>query len=116
MTTQPVMATINADEYERLTALAEAASDIAAYDRARAAIDAGADEMIPSVSADRLMNGENAVRVYREMRGMSQATLANAVGVSQPDIAGIEAGRKEPSLQVLRGLVDALGVSADDLI
>lgn len=51
--------TIPRAEYERLLAAAEDLADLAAYDRAKADLAAGRDELIPAAFADRLLSGES---------------------------------------------------------
>ena len=52
----------------------------------------------------------------RKQRGMSQVTLAEAVGVHVTQLRRYEAGRSQPTLEVLRQLAKALRVSADLLL
>ena len=56
-------------DYDRLIDAAEHAEDIAAYDRVEARLDSGEDELVPADIAERLLAGENPVRVWREHRG-----------------------------------------------
>ena len=109
------MITITRAEYDRLREAAEDLADIAAYDRAKAALAAGEDELVPAAFADRLLDKENPVRVYRDLRGLTQTALAAASGVNRVQIADIEAGRKTGSVTTLRKLADALAVTLDDL-
>ena len=105
------MITITRAEYDRLREAAEDLADIAAYDRAIAA----GEESIPSEYVDRMIDGESPVRVFRDLRGLSQTALAAASGVNRVQIADIEAGRKTGSVATLRKLADALAVTLDDL-
>lgn len=109
------MVTIPREEYDRLLAAVEDLADLRSYDRAMAALAAGEDELIPADHANRLLNGENALRVYRDLRGLTQAALAEKSGVKRVTVAEIETGRKHGSIATLRALADALGVSLDDL-
>ncbi|MFN3844331.1 MAG: helix-turn-helix transcriptional regulator [Paracoccaceae bacterium] len=109
------MVTIPRAEYDRLRAAAEDLADLQTYDRTKAALAAGEDELIPADYANRLLNGENALRVYRDLRGLTQAALAEKGGVNRVTVAEIEIGRKQGSVATLRALADALGVSIDDL-
>lgn len=43
---------------------------------------------------------KNEVRAYREARELSQADLAEAVGVTRQTINSIERGRYDPSLEL----------------
>ena len=70
------MVTIPREEYDRLQAAAEDLADLQSYDRAKAALAAGEEELVPAEYVNRLLNGENALRVYRDLRGLTQAALA----------------------------------------
>jgi len=109
------MVTISREEYERLVGAAEELADIAAYDGIKAALAAGREELIPAVYANRLIAGESPVRVYRDLRGLTQAALSEASGVNRVQITNIEAGTKRGSIETLRKLADALNVTLDDL-
>lgn len=106
------MITITRAEYDRLREAAEDLADIEAYDRAIAA----GGESIPAEYVNRMIDGESPVRVYRDMRGMTQSALAAASGVNRVQIADIEAGRKTGSVETLRKLAAALRVTIDDLV
>ena len=108
--------TIPREEYDRLREAAEDLADLRAYDRAMAELAAGEDELIPADCARRLIDGESPLRVYRELRGLSQSKLADASGVNRVQIIDIEAGRKSGSIETVKKLADALGVRIDDLV
>lgn len=109
------MVSIPVEEYQRLLAIAEDASDRLAYDRAIEALRAGDDELLPAAFAQRLISGEAPVRVWREYRGLTQLALAEKSGVNRVQISNIESGTKTGSVETLRKLADALGVALDDL-
>jgi DNA-binding XRE family transcriptional regulator len=106
------MITITRAEYDRLREAAEDLADIEAYDRAVAA----GSESIPAAYANRMIDGESPLRVYREFRELSQTTLAARAQVNRVQIVDIEAGRKTGSVATLRKLAAALGVTMDDLV
>ena len=110
------MVTIPREEYDRLRAAAEDLADLQDYDRAKAALAAGEDELIPADYANRLLNGDSPLRVYRDLRGMTQAALAEKAGVNRVTVAEIETGRKQGSVATLRAMADALRISLDDLV
>jgi len=108
--------TIDRAEYDRLCEAAEELVDLRAYDRAKAELSAGGDELVPAASARRLIGGESPLRVFRDLRGFTQARLSGLAGVNRVQIADIEAGRKTGSVDTLKKLADALGVLVDDLV
>lgn len=54
--------------------------------------------------------------VLRMRRGWSQRTLAEVAGMKQPHIARLESGQNDPSLDTMRRLASALGVSIEELV
>ena len=86
-------------------------SDEELYDRAKAE----GGESFPVDVVDRLLAGENPVRVYRNHRGMKQGDLA-AAGVHPVYLSQIETGRRTGSTRTLAAIAEALGVTVDDLI
>jgi len=50
------------------------------------------------------------LKYLRTTRGLSQAQLAREAKVSQPTIAQIETGKKDPSVQTLRQIANVLDV------
>lgn len=106
------MITITRDEYDRLREAAEDLADIEAYHRAIAE----GGESIPAEYVNRMIDGESPVRVYRDLRGLTQTALAAASGVNRVQIADIESGRKTGSVETLRKLAEALRVTIDDLV
>jgi len=49
----------------------------------------------------------------RKERGVSQTQLADAIGMAQPNLANIEAGRYSTTIDVLERIADALGAKLD---
>lgn len=106
------MITITRAEYDRLREAAEDLADMQAYDEA---IAAGGDA-IPVEAVKRMITGESPLRVYRDLRGLTQSALAQASGVNRVQIADIEAGRSKGSIDTMRKLADTLRVTIDDLV
>jgi DNA-binding XRE family transcriptional regulator len=109
------MVTIPREEYDRLRAAAQELDDLQAFDHVRAALASGTEELIPESFANRLLNGDSPLRVYRDLRGLTQAALADRAGVHRVTVAEIETGRKRGSVATLRALAGALEVALDDL-
>ncbi len=97
--------------FERLDDIAEDAADRRSLDL----IGEAPGEFLPLEAAERLAAGESAVKVWRKHRGMKQGELAAASGISQNYLSEIEHGRKGGSVEVLKGLAQALGLDLDDL-
>jgi transcriptional regulator with XRE-family HTH domain len=57
-----------------------------------------------------------AVRRLRELRAMTQAELAERVGLGRTSMTNLERGRQNPPLSLLPELARALGVTVTELI
>ena len=108
--------TIPRVEYERLCAMEEGFADTRTALAVEARIASGAEELVPAHVADRLIDREPPLRVWRQYRGLSQSALARACGVNRVQIVEIESGRNSGSVHTLRKLADALRVGVDDII
>ncbi|MCC0808577.1 helix-turn-helix transcriptional regulator [Methylobacterium sp. W2] len=103
-------------EYAALIEAAEDAADNAAFDRIEKRLASGEEELIPSDVVDRLLDGENRVRVWREHRGLSAKQLAEKAGIAKPFLSQIETGKREGTVDTLRKIADALSLTIDDLV
>ncbi len=108
---KPEWAVIPYKEYERLRGAAELAEDA---ELARRALERD-EERIPIEVVERLIEGENPVRVWRKYRGLTQQGLAKKVGVSPAYLSQIETGKRGGSSKVLRAIASALNVDLDDI-
>lgn len=113
---RPEYAVIPYTEYERLVEAAEMTEDVRDYDTVKEALGSGREELIPARVADRLLDGENPIRVWRNCRGLSASDLAAACGLTPAAVSQIENGKRSPSVQTLKAIATALRVDVDDLI
>lgn len=113
---KPEYAVIPYDVYQAMVERLEDLEDIRAADEAMAELERGENELIPWEMSERLSEGENPIRLWREHRGVTQAELAEAAGVRKPAISQIEAGKRQPSVPVLSAIAQRLGVDMDDLV
>lgn len=72
-------------------------------------------ERVPVELVDRLLAGENPVKVWREYRGPSQRALAGRTGLNFAYLSQIETGARKRTAATLKKLAQALGVDLDDL-
>lgn len=102
-------------DFEALVAAAEDNADRTAVAEFRRKLAAGEEELIPASVVERLVSGENRVRVWREHRGLAGAALAKQAGLAQAYLSQIETGAREGTVETYSKLAAALGVSLDDL-
>jgi DNA-binding XRE family transcriptional regulator len=90
--------------------------DIQDYDSAKAALARGDDELIPSEVVYAILDGANAIKVWREYRGMSQQEVAESAGISVPYLSQLETNKRRGSLEVLSAIAKILKVSIDNIL
>ena len=112
----PEWAVLPFDEYERLLAAAEMLEDIQLYDEGHRALESGDDELMPSGFANRLIDGESPIRVWRDYRGVTQSELASMADISSAYLSQLETGKRVGTAEVLSRIAVSLKVSVDDLI
>jgi ribosome-binding protein aMBF1 (putative translation factor) len=83
--------------------------------RARKEIASGAP-LLPKDVVDRLAKGESPVRVFRELRDMTQLELSFRTNISQSHISDIESGRRTGTPATLRTIATKLNVPLDLLV
>ena len=94
---------------EDLADLIEDAAASAAYHRTRD------QERVPIGVVDRMIAGENPVRVWREHRGHSLRQLAEQARVGIGYLSQIENGERKGTVETLKKIAAALDVDIDDL-
>ncbi|MBI9051386.1 MAG: helix-turn-helix transcriptional regulator [Anaerolineaceae bacterium] len=109
----PEWAVIPYDVYLQLVDQAEMLEDIQDFDRIKAEIDSGAEESFSAEVVYAVLDGQNAIRVYREYRGLTQDGLAKIVGISVPYLSQLEGGKRKGSLDVISRVAAALRVDLE---
>lgn len=112
---KPEYAIIPYSDYLQLVENAEMLTDIRDYDSAKKALASGEEELIPAEVVDRLLDGDNPVRVWREFRRLTAVELANACGVTAAAISQIESGKRKPSVALLKKIAKTLKIDLDTL-
>lgn len=110
------MVVLSRHDYETLLEKAELAEDLAAIAQYRERLAKGEDEAIPEAFANRLLDRENPIRVYREYRGLSARELAERSGISPAFLSEIETGKKDGGIATLKRIASELNVSLDDIV
>ena len=100
------------DLYNELLEKSELLEYISAYEKAKQ----DDDELVPSEVVNRLIDGENKIKVCREYRRMSQAVLADKSGIAQATVAQMEGGKRVGSIAVIKKIAEALSLDLDDLV
>src|ERR1700733_601023 len=116
MTNKGEIAILPRKDYEALAAKAqEADEDVGTarlVARARKEIAAGMP-LIPKEVVDRLVSGENALRVLRKWRGKTQLDISHKTNIGQGYLSDLESGRRKGTTAALKRIADSLKVPLD---
>jgi len=113
---RPEWAVIPYEAYLQLAEEAEMLQDIRDYDVARAMVERGEEELIPSEVVYAILDGENPIKVWREYRKLTQQQLAEAIGISTPYLSQIETSKRTGTTEVLTAIAKVLKVSLDEIV
>ena len=100
---------------QRYLGSAEDEIDLRAAGQVLARLERGQEPTLPHDVVKRL-GRENAIKVLREHRGMTQRDLADAAGLNALYLSQIETGRATGGLGALTRLAKVLGVSLDLIV
>lgn len=102
-------------DFERLAELAEEKEDARLADAGEQRRLAG-EEYLPASMVNRILDGENALKIWREYRGMSVADLASRANCSYSMLSKIEHGSRTGTIAVWQALANALNVTTEDIL
>lgn len=112
---KPAFVVIAHDEWLILQEKLEDAADIRAYDRAKGAFEGSGRRTYPAEVVNRLVNGENPLKVLRTWRKLTQAELAAKTGLAKAVISHIETGVRGGGIKTLGKIAAVLDVPIEVL-
>jgi DNA-binding XRE family transcriptional regulator len=83
---------------------------------AMCAVTSGAMETLSGAELDAYLAAPTPLAYWRRRRGLTQVELARSAEITQPFVAQLEAGERDPSASVLGRIARCLRVRVDDLI
>lgn len=110
------LAVIPEAEYRVLVEAAEDREDVSAVREFDAALARGDEELIPAEFANRILDGESKVRVWREYRGLQVKALAESTGLAASYISQIETGVRAGTVESYKKIAAALKVGLDEIV
>jgi hypothetical protein len=76
----------------------------------------GQEELIPKDLVNRIIAGENPIKIYREFRKFTLSGFAAKTKLSVPYLSQLEHNERKGSFESLKKIAAVLGVSIDDLV
>jgi DNA-binding XRE family transcriptional regulator len=96
--------------------LEDAEDRIAVLEHDREVAKGDATPALTREEVERLLTGENRVKFWRQMIGVTQRDLAECTGVNQSLLTEIEKGTKTGSVETLKKIARQLKISVDALL
>jgi len=90
--------------------------DVLDYDNAKAALELGEDELIPSDVIYAILDVGNPIKIWRDYRGVSQQAASKIAGISVPYLSQLETNKRKGSLNVFSAIAKALKVSLENIV
>lgn len=103
------MVMLSAEDFEDLIDGRDAALAMAEYR-------AGRLEALSDAEVDEYLAAKTPLAFWRKKRGLTQADLAGAAGISQAYLAQIERGQRVGDVRLYARLADALRLKIEDLV
>lgn len=113
---KPEWAVVPYETYLELVEKAEMLQDVQDYDSAKASLERGDDQLIPSEVVYAILDGGNPIKVWREYRHMSQQEAAERAGISIPYLSQLETNKRKGTLNVLSAVAKALNISLENIV
>jgi antitoxin component HigA of HigAB toxin-antitoxin module len=108
--------TLSRSDFEALADLVADAQDLADSEAVKARLTAGETEVFPFEVAERILDGDHPVTVFREHRGFTARGLAEIAGVAPSYLSEIENAKKPGSFDAMARIAGALKVPLDLLV
>jgi len=89
---------------------AEDAADARIYDERKAALTAGADEVVPAEVSAFITKGDSLLKAVRKWRGKSQVETAELVGIAQSYLSALENGDRNMTADLAQKFATAFDV------
>ncbi len=104
-----------AEDYVRLLEMAEDARDLAIAEAALENLRSGKAELLTQTEVREFLAAPTPLSFWRKRRDLTQAALAERVGISQAYLAQIERGKWVGDIQLYRRLAGALRLEMEDI-
>ena len=113
---KPEWAVIPYSEYQRLYEALEDAEDIRDIEEHLSVIKQESEITVPGEVTFAILEGIHPVRAWREYKKIKIKDLAAQVGISPAYLSQIETGKRNPTIDTLKGIAGKLNIEVEMLI
>ena len=113
---KPEWAVIPYDEYIKIQELIEDIEDKKDIEEYFELLKGGEEQIIPSEVTFAILQGVNPIRAWREYKQIKVKELAKRAGITPSYLSQIETGKRNPTIDTLKAIAEALAIDVEMLI
>ena len=113
---KPEWAVIPYDEYIKIQELFEDIEDKKDIEEYFELLKSGEEQIIPSEVTFAILQGVNPIRAWREYKQIKVKELAKRAGITPSYLSQIETGKRNPTIDTLKAIAEALAIDVEMLI
>ena len=113
---KPEWAVIPYKEYIKIQELMDDIEDRKDIEKYVQAIESGEEQNIPGEVTFAILEGIHPIRAWREYKQITVRELAKQAGITSSYLSQIETGKRNPTIDTLKSIAEALGIDVEILI
>lgn len=113
---KPEWAVIPYNEYMKIQELIEDIEDKRDIEEYFNLLKRGEEQAIPSEVTFAILQGVNPIRAWREYKQIKVRELAKRAGITSSYLSQIETGKRNPTIDTLKAIAEALAIDIEMLI
>ncbi len=113
---KPEWAVIPYREYIKIQELMDDIEDRKDIEKYVQAMESGEEQNIPGEVTFAILEGVHPIRAWREYRQITIRELAKRAGITSSYLSQIETGKRNPTIDTLKSIAEALGIDVEILI
>ncbi|MBW1976299.1 MAG: helix-turn-helix transcriptional regulator [Deltaproteobacteria bacterium] len=113
---KPEWAVIPYKEYIKIQELMDDIEDRKDIEKYVQAIENGEEQNIPGEVTFAILEGIHPIRAWREYKQITVRELAKRAGITSSYLSQIETGKRNPTIDTLKSIAEALGIDVEILI
>ena len=113
---KPEWAVIPYREYIKIQELMDDIEDRKDIEKYVQAMESGEEQNIPGEVTFAILEGVHPIRAWREYRQITIRELAKRAGITSSYLSQIETGKRNPTIDTLKSIAEALGIDVEVLI
>ncbi len=113
---KPEWAVIPYNEFKKIKKSLEDAEDIKDIEEHLKDIQDGKEPLIPAEITFSILEGEHPIRAWRKRKDLKVNELTRMIGISSAYLSQIENNKRNPTINTLKLIADALSIEIEFLI